>query len=51
MFDDYNYIDTPGCNEAVNELLGKDSLNILVDKRITTVNKDGTPIRAYWIKP
>jgi len=51
MFDDYNYIDTPGCNKAVDELLGKDSLNILVDKRITTVNKDGTPERAYWIKP
>jgi len=51
MFDDYNYIDTPGCNKAVDELLGKDSLNILVDKRITTVNIDGTPVRAYWVKP
>jgi hypothetical protein len=50
MFDDYNYIDTPGCNKAVDELLGKD-IHILVDKRITTVNKDGSPIRAYWIKP
>lgn len=51
MFDDYNCSLFPGCNQAVHELLGKDSLNILTDKRITTVNKDGTTIRCYWIKP
>jgi len=50
MFDDYNYRETPGCNKAVDELLGKDSIVILDDKRITTVNKGGTPIRAYWVK-
>ena len=50
MFDDYNYKETPGCNRAVDELLEKDSIVILDDKRITTVNKDGTPIRAYWVK-
>jgi|TARA_B110000495_G_C23032112_1_gene615041 hypothetical protein len=51
VFDDYNCSLFPGCNRAVHELLGKDSLNILTDKTTTTVNKDGTPIRAYWIKP
>ena len=50
MFDDYNYKETVGCNMAVDELLGKDSIVILDDKQITTINKDGTPIRAYWVK-
>jgi len=51
IFDDYNYKNTPGCNMAVDEMLGKDSLVILKDKQMTTVNKDGTPIRCYWVKP
>ena len=50
MFDDYNYKETLGCNRAVDELLEKDSIVILDDERITTVNTDGTPIRAYWVK-
>ena len=28
----------------------KPTIVILDDKRITTVNKDGAPIRAYWVK-
>jgi len=51
IFDDYNHEYTPGCNKAVNDLLGKDSIIILDDKRITTVSEYGTPVRAYWIKP
>ena len=50
-FDDYNYEKAAGCNKAVDELLGKNSLNILVDKKTTNINDDGTPMRSYWIKP
>jgi len=38
VFDDYNDENLPGCTKAVDELLGKESLFILPDKR------------AYWIK-
>jgi len=38
VFDDYDVEDLPGCTKAVDELLGRESLSILPDKR------------AYWIK-
>lgn len=38
MFDDYNFPECPGCNKAVDDILGKSSLTIL------------EPVRAYWIK-
>jgi len=38
VFDDYIDENLPGCTKAVDELLGKESLFILPDKR------------AYWIK-
>lgn len=38
IFDDYNFPECPGCNKAVDDILGKSSLTIL------------EPVRAYWIK-
>lgn len=38
VFDDYNDEYLPGCTKAVDELLGRESLSIIPDKR------------AYWIK-
>jgi len=39
VFDDYDQEYFPGCAKAVDDLLGRESLSILPDKR------------AYWIKP
>ena len=39
LFDDYNNAGMEGCNKAVNDLLEKDSLFILKQRR------------AYWVKP
>ena len=38
VFDDYDDEDLPGCTKAINDLLGRESLSILPEKR------------AYWIK-
>jgi len=39
LFDDYNMPEYPGCNKAVDDLLGRSSLILL------------KPHKAYWIKP
>jgi len=38
VFDDYDDEDLPGCTKAINDLLGRESLSILPEKR------------AYWIR-